>query len=394
MLFLIILSAKIAHADESAIKNIVLTWQGDPKTSQTITWQSLNKTVANYLYYRDNSSKPWLKVEAKVEEFNNDEGKVYINTVELNNLTSNMKYYYAIGNYSEILEEGTFKTADDKNPKFLVFCDSQSINYGTWQKTLNNAYYANPDSSFFVDIGDLVDIGQKYSQWKMFLENSKDINKKINLVPVVGNHETYAGDGTFVMPTYFTQQLKVPNNGPQALKGQVYSFEYGQIHFVVLDSQFGEEKNYVPDSLKIQKEWLERDLSNTDKPYKIVFLHRPPYHSSHGNILDISAQFIPIFDLYNVNLVFSGHEHVVAKTFPLKENKFNTFGTTYFICGRSGTKTYDNKEQKNYQEYFYNIIDQPTYFTVELINNAFQVKAFKQDGTLIEKSVIKVNNIE
>ena len=388
---LISLSVNNSHA-ESIIKNIVLTWQGNPQTSQTITWQTLNKDEARYLYYREINAKQWQKLEAKVENFDNEEGIIYINTITLNNLKSNTDYIYAIGNNNEILEEGNFKTANSKNPKFIIFGDSQSINYNTWQKTLNNAYNANANSDFFVNVGDLVDVGQRYGQWKMFLESSKDVSKRINFVPVVGNHETYVGDGTFSMPTYFTQQLKVPPNGPPELQGQVYSFDYGQIHFVVLDSQFGEERQFVPTSLKIQKEWLQRDLAHTDKPYKIVLLHRPPYHSSAGNNLDITAEFIPIFDLYKVNMVFSGHDHVVAKTYPLKENKYNSAGTTYFICGRSGTKTYNNKEQKSYQEYFYNITDQPTYFIVEFVNNAFVVKAFKQDGTMIQENVINVNN--
>lgn len=30
-------------------------------------------------------------------------------------------------------------------------------------------------------------------------------------------------------------------NGPDGLKGQVYSYDYGDVHFVVLDSQEDEE---------------------------------------------------------------------------------------------------------------------------------------------------------
>lgn len=110
------------------------------------------------------------------------------------------------------------------------------------EKTLNNAYNATT-SKDFVNVGDLVDVGQRYGQWKMFLESSKDVIKRINFVPVVGNHETYVGDGTFSMPTYFTQQLKVPPNGPPELQGQVYSFDYGQIHFVVLTANLERNVN-------------------------------------------------------------------------------------------------------------------------------------------------------
>ena len=55
---LISLSVNNSHA-ESIIKNIVLTWQGNPQTSQTITWQTLNKDEARYLYYRAINAKQW-----------------------------------------------------------------------------------------------------------------------------------------------------------------------------------------------------------------------------------------------------------------------------------------------------------------------------------------------
>lgn len=374
----------------AAVENIILTYQDDPRHSQSITWQTKTKDVANFLYVTTDKTKNWAKYQATIQEFVTTDELIYLHTVKLNDLKSDQQYFYEISNSHEKLEEGTFKTAGEKNPKFLIFGDSQSVNYSTWQQTLTNAVKFNPTVDFFVNVGDLVDVGQDYKQWQKFLAASKIISKNLSFVPVVGNHETYVGDGTFNMPTYFTTQLKVPTNGPPELKGQVYSFDYGQIHFVVLDSQFGEERAFVPNSLELQKQWLIRDLSNNKKPYIIVFMHRNPYHSGNSSKLEATAGFIPIFDLYKVNLVFCGHEHVVAKTYPLIADKNDENGTSYFTCGRSGTKIYNNKEQKSYHEYFYNITAQPTYFTVELNDNAFVVKAYTQDGNLLQDSIIKV----
>ena len=68
----------------------------------------------------------------------------------------------------------------------------------------------------------------------------------------------------------------MPQNGPEGLKGQVYSYDYGPVHFVVLDSQEEEQKKHG-DILKIQQTWLEADLAASKAKWKIVFFHKPPY---------------------------------------------------------------------------------------------------------------------
>jgi len=209
---------------------------------------------------------------------------------------------------------------------------------------------------------------------------------------LAGNHEYYTPERRFSLPVFFTAQFKLPVNGPDGLKGQVYSFEYGEAHFIILDSQEGEGAQFEPAMLDRQKTWLEEDLQITDKKWKIVFLHRPPYNNKTDNGNEhIRRAFVPILDKYHVDVVFSGHDHVYARTFSLHSGLVvnnSAKGTVYVATGRSGSKTYKDTLIKDWNEFFYNPLDEPNYITAEIRGDILTIKAFAQSGTLIDAWII------
>ena len=107
-----------------------------------------------------------------------------------------------------------------------------------------------------------------------------------------------------------------------------YSFKKGNATFFALDS------NYM-DSAQI--DWLERELSSTNTPWKICFMHHPLYSDGryHGPDVDLRTHLEPLFQKYGVNVVFSGHEHVYERLKP-------EHGIYYFVLGNSGELRYHN----------------------------------------------------
>lgn len=387
------------QAADSQIHALTLTWTGDAKTTQTITWQTDVDSDSNCVQYSE-ADTPDVEIssvnviKAKTSSFTTNEDTVSLHTVTLAHLKPDTRYVYRIGNGEQWVRDGMFKTEGLKSEfKFLLFGDSQSANYDVWKTTFHNAYQNNRTSKFFVNVGDLVDNGQKNEEWRNWFQAVAAYSGQIPAVPVVGNHETYTLEGNFSLPVYFTKQFMLPQNGPDGLKGQVYSFDYGDVHFVILDSQFGEERQFLPDSLSLQKEWLAQDLAATDKLWKIVFMHRPAYHNRiKESQPDATAQFVPIFDQYGVDAVFSGHDHVNARTPKLKAGEPLSSGTIYSTAGRSGTKTYDTVGSKEWNEQFFNPVDQPTYTVAQVAGNVFYVQVFKQDGTLVDEwSLTKIH---
>lgn len=104
-----------------------------------------------------------------------------------------------------------------------------------------------------------------------------------------------------------------------------YSFNWGDVHFVGLDT------TQLND---FQLRWLQADLSRTDKPWRIAFMHHSPYSSgkAHGSDGDVRRKLEPIFQKAGVQLVFSGHDHHYERSIEID-------GIHYIVTGGGGGDT-------------------------------------------------------
>jgi acid phosphatase type 7 len=379
---------------ECAPSHITLTWTDDARTTQTITWKTAINTLDGQVQYREvmpGKLGDQQTLTAQVKSVDSNWGNFNVHTATLTGLKPGTCYVYRVGSAESWSDQYHFTTAPSSKTykyKFLVFGDSQSVNYDTWRTTLHQAYQANSEAAFFVNMGDLVDVGQDYGQWYDWFNAAHGVLENIPCMPIVGNHETYAPGGKLAMPTLFTAQFKLPMNGPDKLKGQVYSFDYGDAHFVMLDTQIGEEGRFIPDMLEKEKLWLEDDLAATKQKWKLVFVHRAPYNNKSEKNSMIQTGFAPIIDKYHADLVFTAHDHVYAHTYPLyggiAVGGTPVSGTIYVATGRSGSKTYSDSVVKEWDNFFYNPLDEPNYLTVEVTSNLLTIKAFRQSGSLID----------
>lgn len=137
--------------------------------------------------------------------------------------------------------------------------------------------------------------------------------RHVPFMPVAGNHE------------YETEDAR-PFRDVFALPSQErwYSYDWGNVHFAAIDT----EQDYA-----MQAAWLDEDLASTAQPWKIVYMHRPPYASSErGSDREARAAFAPIFEKHGVKLVLAGHEHHYERTKPQR-------GTHYIVTGGGGKGT-------------------------------------------------------
>ncbi|MEM8497431.1 MAG: metallophosphoesterase family protein [Pseudomonadota bacterium] len=109
---------------------------------------------------------------------------------------------------------------------------------------------------------------------------------------------------------------------------QYYSFNHGNVHVVSLDSQLS-----MRDQLQrtAMHSWLQADLSANTMDWTIVIFHHPVYtKGSHDSdteassrfgidqpILDLRAEFTPLFEQYGVDITFSGHSHSYERSWYL-----------------------------------------------------------------------------
>ncbi len=106
-----------------------------------------------------------------------------------------------------------------------------------------------------------------------------------------------------------------------------YAVNYGNVHFVSLDSYGYDEGKYpFSDPNSPQYKWLDKDLAANTSLWTIVFFHHPPYtkrsHDSDGEaeLRIIREALVPLFDKHKVDLVLNGHSHVYERSYLMKDH--------------------------------------------------------------------------
>ncbi len=333
------------HPANERPDQIVLTWNDDPRTTQTIQWRTSDRTRKGIVRYQkksdlDKKTGQPIEVEAKTQSLNTkliaNDPSVRRHSVTLTNLEPGTTYRYAVGDGTPRNWSGTaeFTTAPAGTPpfSFIYMGDAQTGLY-RWGSLLRQAHGSTPDAAFYLIAGDIVNRGHERDDWDTFFYNARGVFDRRTFIPVLGNHDCLGGH-----PTLYLRFFDLPRNGPpKAEKERVYSFEYSNALFVILDSNL-EPEGQVP--------WLEEQLANSQATWKFVSFHHPVYSSDpdrdNKKIRDLWA---PIFEKHSVDFVLQGHDHAYLRTRPMKNGlpSESGHGTTY-IVSVSGSKMYDQKQ--------------------------------------------------
>lgn len=379
-----------ADADKISFLRQLIT--ADASTSRTIMWQADEKLENPAAEYK-NAAGQITAVPASVQELNTGSGTLYVYTAALTGLEPGSAYEYRAGYEGSRTGWHKLPAAQPDSFKALIFPDSQSSDYSGWRKLAQTAYSKNEDAAFFINMGDLVDNGYDFSQWRAWFNSVAPMIENIPFAPVMGNHETYNMDWQIAPPTPYLTLFNLPENGTGANKNQYYSFDYGDVHFVVLNTQTDEMADFNPDLMQQQLSWLRSDLAGTQSKWKIVLMHkdilRYAFTDRPNNFDPASIQFtpwaqqlMPVFEEYNVDAVLTAHLHTYRRRVPLKAFKPDNTGITYILTGVAGSVRYANLWQKNPADAA--LAPQPedaNYITLSKTPQILTFKAFLPDGT-------------
>jgi len=247
-------------------------------------------------------------------------------TVELTGLESGTKYVYRVGDEGAWSEPAFFVTATGAdNFTFLYMGDIQA-GYTEWGDMLDLVYGEYPESRFALLGGDLTDKSYDENEWGEFLDAATGVFSRIPVMPTLGNH-----DGSMYLDFF-----ALPGNGPAGFEQEFYSFDYGDAHFVILNSN----KNAVAAT----KQWLQQDLESTNKKWKFAVFHHPAYPAVYdykGIDRSICENWVTVLEQYGVDMVFVGHQHIYMRTHPLFQDEIHTdaYGIVY-VMGNAGSKFY------------------------------------------------------
>jgi len=124
--------------------------------------------------------------------------------------------------------------------------------------------------------GDIDPLQQVYADLKNY------ISTNYIWYPVVGNHETETTCDMSWLRSYNTGGNSLPGvvtTVPPGGEETTYSFDYENVHFVILNEYYDNGSDIatdgdIPDQLY---NWLISDLSSNTKPITIIFGHEPAY---------------------------------------------------------------------------------------------------------------------
>jgi hypothetical protein len=153
----------------------------------------------------------------------------------------------------------------------------------------------------------------------------QNILRHTPLWPALGNHEAPSVNTDLGIGPYYEAHV-LPTNGQAGGVASgteaYYAFDYGNVHFVVLDSM---DSSHAPGSPMVT--WLQNDLASTGQDWVIAYWHHPPYSKgghdsdsvadSGGRMVGMRETVLPILEAGGVDLVMAGHSHAYERSYLL-----------------------------------------------------------------------------
>jgi 3',5'-cyclic AMP phosphodiesterase CpdA len=239
-------------------------------------------------------------------------------TSDLGELAPDTTYCYEIRDDGAATTRAGFSTPPAAGAggrvRILAFGDSGSA---THDQAALLEQMRTVDFDLMLHTGDIAyQTGTRAELQQNFFDSYADLLADHPMFPASGNHDYETEDAA-----PFREAFRLPENGgPEGLE-RWYSFDWGDVHFVALDTE-----RIGP----VQAQWLDDDLGRNSLPWTIVYGHRPPFSSgSHGSDGNFRTHFLPVIEKHHVPLVLTGHDHHYERSTPQN-------GVVHVVTGGGG----------------------------------------------------------
>jgi len=376
-------------AGENKPFRVNCTFYGDSKTTVAFHWATRVDAATDVKLFRPDNTETVINGAISADKFQGN----YMHSIVVDSLEAGKSYGYQVGDAGENAwsERYSFHT----NPgigsaiSFVAITDVQAGSAEEYAKSaavLQAAIGSLPDAkSFYVHLGDYTNNSDN-KEWDFYFDAFEGPANTIIHVPVAGNH-----DGFFKWDWFRNIFTLERQKGDLNVNGAYYSFDYGDAHFAVLNTN-----DCYPMSIQ-QRNWLINDMNASDAKWKILFMHKGPYsggsHPYDPDVIAIRGYLLPIIESLGVDLVMSGHDHMYYRSEPTIGGKVADKGPVFILPNTAGPKEYKlnavllpeikDIAAKSFQP------DQPVYTTVTIDGGQLAYKAYYQDGTLFDQLTIE-----
>lgn len=297
-------------------ESIYIKWRTDSPTDSKVWWGTDPGDLFNTIESEDNTTE---------------------HEIQITGLLENSTYYYAIGDSNGELAGGDadhyFRTSPPSNTDqtirawVLGNAGQTESPHHDFQRAVRDAFY-NYIGSEHIDLmlllGDNAYDDGTDDEYQEAIFEDKYEDRLINSVmwSCYGNRDAKSADAETETGPYF-DIFTFPKNGeaggtPSGTEAY-YSFDYGNIHFISLNSHDGDHDPGGP-----MLNWLVDDLNNTTLEWKVVMFHFPPYNGTnnngsdgHPNETSMRENVVPILEAAGVDLVLSAHHHSYQRSYLL-----------------------------------------------------------------------------
>lgn len=347
----------------------------------SITWNVANGVES--FFVGDNREKYIEEPYNRIIKEYSDHSVIVVNKFIISGLTAD-EYEYTAGaknrdnspNTERCTDIRTFtvRTNSDVNAngiKFVQTTDQQGFlwdEYILWAAAADVIEKEDLDNSiqFMVNTGDMTQNGNRMGEWLDYFNGKNAYLNNMEEMATIGNNDlchrnlyeySNADDNDKIWPEnitfFFTFELD-PENLPK-FKGadnidyfipSLYSFNYGNTHFMCLNSEikpktesgeygynFGVDGVFYPQI----KKWCENDIEKNKNVWNVAYCHEMPFtilipavtaepttDRSGGSQLNDNSKdkywFSEFCQTHDIRLVFGGHKHTQATSWPLVEN--------------------------------------------------------------------------
>ena len=319
----------VTYAPTGVPDRIVLTWAGDPATSQSVTWRTAAGVAEPVVQYAVATRGPQFlrrkdliaTIPADTQPLETDLGTAEFHSATMPDLEPAATYVYRVGDGTNWSEWGQFRTAADTAEPFtfVYFGDAQNEVKSMWSRVVRESVRDAPKAAFTLHAGDLINSPEADGEWGGWFYAGGWLNRTIPVVATPGNHEylllpelKMAGPGVELdrqLSRHWRPTFAFPEHGPEGLKETVYTFDYQGVRFVSLNSN---------ERVEEQVPFLIESLEKNPHRWSIVTFHHPIYSSKAGRDNPaLRNLWQPVFDEFGVDLVLNGHDHTYARTVPV-----------------------------------------------------------------------------
>lgn len=246
-----------------------------------------------------------------------------------------------------------------------------------WGQVSQRMFENESAALFTIGTGDYPSDGRQYKRWiNEFFTPARSFLGRMPMWPAIGNHEATRrhDDVTNIESSHYFSLFELPGNE------RWYRVDYDLITLLVLDTN----SRMTPGMP--QYDWLRSQLRSARNRYTLVALHHQPLTSGpHGALkadgtpkewpLDEGRRFlVPLFEMYHVDLVLGGHDHLYERS--AKD------GITYMVTGGGGAPLYKIDSVPNpYQQV---AISTHHYMALDIDAEAIALTAIDRDGAVID----------